>query len=93
MPSQIPLQIFQCEISWKKRYPYLGHAIIEMALMADGVAAKDVYKVMDSSGGIDPLCKTRYNHDHVFLVTGAKPLELVSSGEVSMALAYNGRER
>ena len=68
-------------------------AVIEMALMADGVATNDVYKVMDSSGGIDrAFAKLDTIKDHVvFWSSGSKPLELVSSGEVSMALAYNGR--
>ena len=70
-----------------------GNAMIEMALMADGVAAKDVNKVMESPGGIDrAFAKLDTIKDHVvFWSSGAKPLELVSSGEVSMALAYNGR--
>ena len=70
-----------------------ANALIEMALMADGVAAGDVYKVMDTKAGIDRAFKkldTIKNHV-VFWSAGAKPLELVSSGEASMALAYNGR--
>ena len=68
-------------------------AIIEMALMADGVAGNDVYKVMDSSGGIDrAFAKLDSIKNHVvFWSAGAKPLEFVMSGEASMALAYNGR--
>tara|TARA_B100000809_G_scaffold53157_1_gene48549 strand:- start:955 stop:2049 length:1095 start_codon:yes stop_codon:yes gene_type:complete len=70
-----------------------ANALIEMALMADGVAAADVYKVMDTAGGIDrAFSKLDTIKDHaVFWSSGSKPLELVSSGEVSMALAYNGR--
>ena len=70
-----------------------GNALIEMALMADGVAAKDVYKVMDTKAGIDrAFAKLDTIKDHsVFWSAGAKPLELVSSGEVAMAIAYNGR--
>ena len=70
-----------------------ANALIEMALMADGVAAADVYKVMDTAAGIDrAFAKLDTIKDHaVFWSSGSKPLELVSSGEVSMALAYNGR--
>ncbi|GIT08347.1 MAG: hypothetical protein CM1200mP30_19770 [Pseudomonadota bacterium] len=48
---------------------------------------------MDTKAGIDRAFKkldTIKNHV-VFWSAGAKPLELVSSGEASMALAYNGR--
>ena len=70
-----------------------ANALIEMALVADGVAASDVYDVMSSEGGIDrAFAKLDTIKDHVvFWSSGAAPLELVESGEVSMALAYNGR--
>ena len=69
------------------------NALIEMALLADGVAVKDVYKVMSTDEGIDRAFKMLDKiKDHaVFWSSGAKPLELVKSGEVSMSLAYNGR--
>ena len=70
-----------------------ANALIEMALVADGVPAKDVYDVMSADGGIDrAFAKLDTIKDHVvFWSSGSKPLELVESGEVSMALAYNGR--
>ena len=70
-----------------------ANALIEMALMADGVPPANVYKEMSSSGGIDrAFAKLNTIKDHVvFWSSGSKPLELVTSGEVSMALAYNGR--
>ena len=70
-----------------------ANALIEMALVADGVKPKDVYKVMSSDGGIDrAFAKLDTIKDHVvFWSAGSKPLELVSSGEVVMSLAYNGR--
>ena len=69
------------------------NALIEMALLADGVAIKDVYKVMSTDEGIDRAFKMLDKiKDHaVFWSSGAKPLELVQSGEVAMSLAYNGR--
>ena len=69
------------------------NALIEMALMADGVAPGDVYDVMDTDAGIDRAFATLDKiRDHsVFWSAGSKPLELVKSGEASMALAYNGR--
>ena len=69
------------------------NALIEMALLADGVAVKDVYKVMSTDEGIDRAFEMLDNiKDHaVFWSAGSKPLELVKSGETSMAIAYNGR--
>ena len=70
-----------------------ANALIEMALMADGVPPANVYKEMSKKAGIDrAFAKLDTIKDHVvFWSSGAKPLELVTSGEVSMALAYNGR--
>ena len=64
-----------------------------MALVADGVKASIVYEVMSTPEGIDrAFAKLDTIKDHVvFWSAGSKPLELVSSGEVVMALAYNGR--
>jgi len=70
-----------------------ANALIEMALYADGVAIADVYDVMDTPEGIDrAFAKLDTIKEHVvFWSSGAKPLELISSGEVAMSLAYNGR--
>jgi putative spermidine/putrescine transport system substrate-binding protein len=70
-----------------------GNALIEMALVADGVIASKVYDVMSTPEGIDrAFAKLDTIKDHVvFWSAGSKPLELVSSGEVVMAIAYNGR--
>jgi len=70
-----------------------ANALIEMALVADGVKAKNVYDVMNTPEGIDrAFAKLDTIKDHVvFWSAGSKPLELVSSGEVVMAIAYNGR--
>jgi len=70
-----------------------ANALIEMALVADGVKGSKVYEVMSTPEGIDrAFAKLDTIKDHVvFWSAGSKPLELVSSGEVVMALAYNGR--
>ena len=70
-----------------------ANALIEMALVADGVKASKVYEVMGTPEGIDrAFAKLDTIKDHVvFWSAGSKPLELVSSGEVVMSLAYNGR--
>jgi putative spermidine/putrescine transport system substrate-binding protein len=64
-----------------------------MALLADGVAVKEVYNVMSTDEGIDRAFKMldKIKDHSVFWSSGAKPLELVQSGEVAMSLAYNGR--
>ncbi len=69
------------------------NANIEMALMADGVSIKDLYKVMSTDEGIDRAFRMLDKiKDHaVFWSSGAMPLELVKSGEVAMSTAYNGR--
>ncbi|MGC6529293.1 MAG: extracellular solute-binding protein, partial [Paracoccaceae bacterium] len=70
-----------------------ANAILEMALFADGVAKEDIYATLETEEGADrAFAKLDTIKDHVvFWSSGAKPLELVSSGEVSMSLAYNGR--
>ena len=69
------------------------NALIEMALVADGVEIKDVYDVMSTDEGIDRAFNMldKIKDHSVFWSSGAKPLELVQSGEVSMSIAYNGR--
>ena len=69
------------------------NALIEMALLADGVGVKEIYDVMSTDAGIDRAFKMldKIKDDSVFWSSGAKPLELVKSGEVAMSLAYNGR--
>ena len=69
------------------------NALIEMALLADGVAVKDLYTVMDTPEGIDRAFAKldTIKNDSVFWSSGAKPLEFVKSGETAIALAYNGR--
>ncbi len=69
------------------------NGLIEMALIADGVAIKNVYKVMSTEAGIDRAFNMldKIRDDVVFWSSGAEPLELVKSGKVSMSLAYNGR--
>ena len=69
------------------------NALIEMALLADGVAVPDIYDVMDTEEGIDRAFAKldTIKDDVVFWSSGAKPLEFVKSGETALALAYNGR--
>ena len=70
-----------------------GNGIVEMALYASGVAIPDIYDVLSTQEGQDMVFAKldTIKDDVVFWSSGAAPLELVSSGEVSMSLAYNGR--
>lgn len=62
---------------------------LEMALMVDGVAPKDVYKVLGTKEGQDRAFRK------LDLIKGtsscAKYPQLLDSGEVVMTTAFNGR--
>jgi putative spermidine/putrescine transport system substrate-binding protein len=66
---------------------------LEFALMADGVPAKEVYKVLRAPGGVDRAFKKldAIKGDILFWESGAQPLQLLKSGQVVMTSAYNGR--
>ena len=68
-------------------------ANLEMALIADGVAAADVYKVLGSADGVDRAFKKldTIKKDIVWWEAGAQPPQLLADGEVVMTTAYNGR--
>ena len=68
--------------------------IIEKAMVADGVSPNAVPTVLaNQTGAIDRAFEVmdRIKDDVVFWSAGSQPLELVKSGEVIMAIAYNGR--
>ena len=67
---------------------------LEPALMADGVAPEDVYKVLSSEEGIDrAINKIRQLKPHieVFWSSGAQHAQLMKDGEVDMTTGWNGR--
>ena len=68
-------------------------ANLEMALMADGVPAAEVYDVLATDEGVkrafDKLDKIKGNV--VWWDAGAQPPQLLADGEVTMTTAYNGR--
>jgi putative spermidine/putrescine transport system substrate-binding protein len=73
-------------------YDYSAGGIFEVALMADGVAPKDLYqggKGLDLDRAIKKLDTIK--DSLVFWPGGAKSMELIESGEVSMSLMWNGR--
>ena len=68
-------------------------AQLEMALMADGVPADEVYDVLGTPEGVDrAFAKLDTIKDEVvWWEAGAQPPQLLADGEVVMTTAYNGR--
>lgn len=66
---------------------------LEFALMADGVAPKDVYKVLSTKQGVDRAFK-KLDELKPYIQwweAGAQPPQLLVAGDVVMSTAYNGR--
>jgi len=68
-------------------------ANLEMALLADGVAAGDIYKVLATEDGVARAFKKLegLKANAVWWEAGAQPPQLLADGEVMMTTAYNGR--
>jgi putative spermidine/putrescine transport system substrate-binding protein len=66
---------------------------LEWALIADGVDAKDVYKVLGTPAGVDRAFKKldTIKKDVVWWEAGAQPPQLLADGQVVMTSAWNGR--
>ncbi|MBB1490647.1 MULTISPECIES: ABC transporter substrate-binding protein [unclassified Paracoccus (in: a-proteobacteria)] len=66
---------------------------LEIALMADGVPAAEVYDVLATPEGIDrAFAKLDTIKPHVvWWEAGSQPPQLLADGEVAMTTAYNGR--
>ena len=66
---------------------------LEFALIADGVAAKDVYKILETPEGVDRAFAklSSIKSSVVWWEAGAQPPQLLADGEVVMTTAYNGR--
>ncbi|WP_425406675.1 ABC transporter substrate-binding protein [Hwanghaeella sp.] len=78
----------------KRAYRGKVAGALEPALMADGVAPEDVYKVLDSEEGIErAINKIRELKPHidVFWSSGAQHAQLMKDGEVDMTTGWNGR--
>lgn len=71
-----------------------AEAQIEMALLADGVPAADLYKVMDTEEGLkramDKIAALKPNIA-VWWTSGAQHAQLMKDGEVDMSTGWNGR--
>lgn len=68
-------------------------ANLEMALMADGVPAAEVYATLGTPEGVDRAFAKldTIKKDVVWWEAGAQPPQLLADGEVTMSTAYNGR--
>lgn len=68
-------------------------ATLELALMGDGVAAADVYKVLSTPEGVDRAFAKldTIKKDVVWWEAGSQAPQLLADGEVAMTTAYNGR--
>ena len=68
-------------------------ATLEMALMADGVPAGQVYDILGTDAGVDRAFAKldSIKDDIVWWEAGAQPPQLLADGEVAMSTAYNGR--
>lgn len=77
----------------KRGLPKRPNALLEWALMADGVAPGDVYATLSSEEGVDRAFRKldTIKDQAVFWETGAQMIQLLVDGEVAMSTAYNGR--
>lgn len=68
-------------------------AVLEFALMADGVAAADVYATLGTPEGLDRAFAKldTIKKDVVWWEAGAQAPQLLADGEVVMTTGYNGR--
>ena len=68
-------------------------ATLEMALMADGVPAGEVYGILETDEGVDRAFAKldSIKDDIIWWEAGAQPPQLLADGEVTMSTAYNGR--
>ncbi len=68
-------------------------AVLELALMADGVPAADVYATLGTPEGVERAFAKldTIKADVIWWEAGAQPPQLLADGEVVMTTAYNGR--
>ena len=66
---------------------------LEFALMADGVAVQDVYKVLATKDGADRAFKkmTELKPNIQWWEAGAQPPQFLVAGDVALTTVYNGR--
>ena len=77
----------------KRSFRFGPKMTLEIALLSDGVAARDVYAVLATKAGQDRAFARldAIKPDIVWWRSGAQPLQLVGSGEVAYGVGYVGR--
>ncbi|MBU2956576.1 ABC transporter substrate-binding protein [Paracoccus sp. 1_MG-2023] len=77
----------------KRGLPKNPKRTLYLALIADGVAAADVYDELGSDEGVERAFAKldTIKDDVVWWEAGAQPVQLLADGEVSMTTVYNGR--
>ena len=89
-----PADFFDTEAFPGKRTMRKGAKFnLELALMADGVPADQVYDVLSTAEGVDQAFAKleEIKSDVIWWEAGAQPPQLLADGEVTMAYAFNGR--
>ena len=89
-----PADFFDTEAFPGKRTMRKGAKFnLELALMADGVPADEVYDVLATPEGVDRAFAKldTIKDDVIWWEAGAQPPQLLADGEVTMAYAFNGR--
>ena len=77
----------------KRGLPKSPKRTLYLALIADGVAADEVYDVLGTPEGVDRAFAKldTIKNDVIWWEAGAQPPQLLADGEVTMAYAFNGR--
>ena len=78
----------------RRALPDRPATVLEAALLADGVPRERIYDVLSTDDGFErALDKVRALKEHVafWWSSGAQPVQALGSGEVVMALGWNGR--
>jgi putative spermidine/putrescine transport system substrate-binding protein len=78
----------------KRALPNNPDTVLEAALLADGVAPGEVYKTLSTPEGMKrAIAKVRALRGDVAIwwANGAQPVQALGSGDVVMALGWNGR--
>jgi putative spermidine/putrescine transport system substrate-binding protein len=68
-------------------------AVLEWALMADGVATADIYRVLGTPDGLDRAFRKldTIKKDVVWWTAGAQSVPLIATGDVVMSHVWHGR--
>ncbi|MGR5141093.1 ABC transporter substrate-binding protein [Photobacterium sp. DNB23_23_1] len=78
----------------KRTLPAKPETVLEAALLAEGVAPNEVYTELSKPEGLDRAFKKVEEllpHVSVFWSSSAQPVQMLGSGEVTLAIGSNGR--